>query len=342
VGKRTRPGTLIDIGASGLMHVSGVKLRPDGQEHVVTMPPALAISGTVRDAETGQPVPRFRVVTGWQDVSRISGATNQHWSTIDRFWMNFEGGKFQHVYEEPVLVTSPNPGFIFKIQADGYMPSVTRHVAIDERDVRFDIALQRAHSVSVTVLLPDARPAADADIGLVFPGAGLRLVPGGFDRIGSHSASGLLAADEYGRFTLTPDVSVLKIIAAHPEGYAEATLAELANQPTLVLQPWGRFEGAFLSAGVAASGRTLLFQYGIGDYQTISSDGARYQVKTDAAGRFAFSQVPPGKHKVVELVQEHGQPGVWSHHPLRDVEIRPGETTTLTIDRDNPLVQPAQ
>jgi RNA polymerase sigma factor (sigma-70 family) len=321
-----------DFQAAGFMRVN-VKLRPDGQEHVVTLPPGVTISGTVRDAGTGKPIPRFRIVTGWPEFNPITGATNQHWSTIDRFWLNFEGGQFRHVYEEPVLNTTPNPGFLFKFQAEGYAAVVTRHVGIDEREARFDIQMRPANDTTVTVVLPDGRPAANADIGLVSPGAQLRLVPGGFDRANGPSGSSLLMADDAGHFTLPADTSLVRIIAAHPDGYAEATLAALTNDPTLRLEPWGRLEGTFRSGGVAASGRALIIQYGSGDYQTISCDFTRYQVKTDGEGHFAFPQAPPGKHKVIELVPGKGSPGgtVWTHHPLIGVEVRPGETTKVTI-----------
>src|SRR5262249_44198566 len=36
-----------DFAATGFMRVNDVKVQPDGREHVVTLPPALAISGTV-------------------------------------------------------------------------------------------------------------------------------------------------------------------------------------------------------------------------------------------------------------------------------------------------------
>jgi RNA polymerase sigma factor (sigma-70 family) len=327
-----------DFAATGFMRAGGVKLRPDGQEHVVTLSPGLTISGTVRDAATGKPIPRFRIVTGWPQFNPISGVTNEQWSSLDRFWLNFEGGRFHHVYEEPVLMSTPNPGFVFKIQAEGYASVVTRHVGIGEREATFDIALPSVSETSVTVLLPDGRPAANTDIGLVGPGASLRLIPGGFDRAGGLSGSSLLTTDEAGRFILPADSSVNRIIAAHPDGYAEATLAALTAEPTLRMLPWGRLAGTFLSGGRAAPGRALLIEHGAGDHQTISCDFTRYQVKTDSEGRFVFPQAPLGKHKLVELVQIKATPGgpggiAWTHRPLLEVELRPGETTQVTLGR---------
>ena len=164
-----------DVTAAGYMRSGDVKLQPDGTEHVITLQPALTISGTVRDAATGQPIPRFRIVTGWPNWNPIDNTTNFQWSTIDRFWLSFDGGKFQHTYEEPVLGGTPNHGFVFKFEADGYAPFVTHPVAATERDVRFDVTLNPASATEVTVLQPDGGPASGVDIGLVSPGV---IIPG--------------------------------------------------------------------------------------------------------------------------------------------------------------------
>lgn len=331
-----------DVSASGYMRVSDVQVRPDGQEHTLTLPPALTISGNVRDDATGQPIPRFRIITGWPNWNPMNDTTNAQWSSIDRFWLSFDGGKFYHVYEEPVVGGTRNPGFMFKFEADGYAPFVTRPVPADEGEVQFDIALKPAATTSVTVLQPDGRPAANADIGLVSPGAGLRLIPGGFSRQNVQSGGSLLATDARGRFVLPPDDAVTLVIVAHASGYAEVLPTALTAEPTLYLQPWGRIEGKYVVGGDPAAGRSVLFTCKDGDFNTISSDFMAYQVKTDEAGRFVFAQVPPGMHKLVELVPVTVNPGGmgWTHSPLTNVEIRPGETTTIIVGSTNSLSKP--
>ena len=317
-----------DFSAKGFMRVSGFKVRPDGQQHVITLPPALTISGTVRDADTGELVPRFRIITGWPQHNPISGENTEQWSTIDRFWLSFEGGKFNHVYEEPVVVSTPSHGFVFKVEAEGYASCVTRVVGPEESKAEFDIRLTRANSQQVTALLPDGRPAAHADVGFISPGAHLRLVPGGFDTRQVSSSQSI--ADDAGRFELKPDPRVQRIIVAHPEGFAATTVAALAANPTVTLQPWGRLEGSI--GGDTTKARALLFQYESGDFSSISCDFSRYQVKTDSAGRFVFPQAPPGKHQLVELIPDNsGGNTVWSHNPLTAFEILPGKTTTLAV-----------
>jgi hypothetical protein len=319
-----------DFSGAGYLRANDVKITPDGQEHVITLPPALTISGTVRDAQTGEPIPKFRIITGWPENNPFTGTTNNHWSSIDRFWLSFEGGQFRHVFVEQVLGGTPNPGYVFKFESEGYAPFVTRVVAGNETDARFDVTMESAVTTSVSIVLPDGRTAANADVGLISPGARLQLRAGSFAR-GPESGGSLLTADSHGRFSLPADDSVKRIIVAHPEGYGEATPAQLAVQPTLTLQPWGRLEGTFLSSGKPAVGRLVMFQLGEGDFDGVFTDFQAYQKKTDADGKFAFPQVPPGNHSLVEMVPVPGATAAWTHEPLLDVGIHPGETTTVSL-----------
>jgi protocatechuate 3,4-dioxygenase beta subunit len=325
------------ISASGYMRSDDVTVRPDGAEHLITLSPALTISGTVRDASSGKPVPRFRIITGWSTWNPSDNTTNYQWSTIDRFWLSFEEGKFHHCYEEPVISRTADPAFVFKFEADGYAPFITRAVKATEGEVSFEVALRPGSTTPVTVLLPDGRPASGADVGLVFPGARLNLVPEGFSRDNVQSGGSLLLTDSQGRFNLAPDESITRVIAANAQGFGEASPSALAAEPTLILQPWGRLEGTYLSGGEGAANCELLFQYGQGAFDTVSSDFTAYQVKTDSEGRFAFSKVPPGKHRLVRVItdKESGTSSWSSDHPLSEVVIRSGETTVVTIGGSN-------
>lgn len=321
-----------DISASGYLRVDRVKARPGEREHIITLPSALTISGTVSDASSGQPIPKFRIITGWPQWNPINNETNAQWSTLDRFWLNFEGGKFRNVFEEPVIGGTSNPGFIFKFEADGYAPFVTRAVGPEEAEVRFDVALRAAGSTVVTILLPNGQPAPGTDIGLVSPGSRLDLIPGGFSRANSQSGGSLLLSDQAGQFKLPPDDAVTRVVAAHAEGIADAAVSDLAVDPTLRLQPWGRLEGTYLSGGKGVPNRELVFGYGLNKPGSVSADFQAYRVTTDENGHFAFAKVPPGTHRLVRLVkQQDGRRTIWSHQPLEEVEIRPGETTQVTV-----------
>jgi RNA polymerase sigma factor (sigma-70 family) len=322
------------VSADGYMGVRDVLVRPDGQEHTITLPTALTISGTVRDAASGQPIPRFRIITGMPVWNRPDNTTNSYWSDIDRFWLSFEGGKFRHVYHEAVMGGTPIPGFLFKFEAEGYAPLVTRQVQASEGEVRFEVVLKADTSTSVTVLLPDGRVAAKADIGLVSPRSRLHLAPGGFANLVMGSDDSLLATDAQGRFSLLPDDEVTLIIAAHPAGYAEVAPAALVAEPTIRLQPWGRIEGTLLSGVRPAAGRRVWLLFAPGDPRASATVLNEYQVKTDADGRFVFAQVAPGRLTLVEAVWST-IPGdsraVLSKGPPTEVEVRAGETTAVTV-----------
>ena len=326
-----------DFQKRGYLRVNEVHVRPDGQEHQVVLPPALTIAGTVIDASTGKPVPRFRIVCGWPEDNPLEGGTRPLWSTLERFWVSFDGGTFRHSLEEPLIVGRPNPGYVFKFEAEAYAPFISRAFKPDEGEVQLAVILQPAQTATITVLLPDGRPAANADIGLVSPGAQLRLLPGGFDRHSSVSGGSILSADASGRVRLPPDEAIQKIVAVHAQGYAEATPALLRAEPMLRLQPWGRIEGTYWSGGKAAAGREMFLKFIDSELSTVSFDFEAYRVTTDAQGRFTFAKAPPVRLRLIRLVPNAQPDGskAWTHQPLAELDVRSGETTQIELGKSD-------
>ena len=144
-------------------------------------------------------------------------------------------------------------------------------------------------------------------------------------RVATHSAPRMRAEN----FRLPPDESIRRVIAVGSEGYGEADVTELAANPILHMQRWGRIEGTDPSGGEPAEGRSML----LGDVSAeVRFNFQAFQVKTDADGQFAFPRVPTGKWKLVYLQpQMNDGRTVWSHQTLQDVEVRAGETTTVLI-----------
>lgn len=319
---------LFDFYAAGFMRSSGELIRPDGQEHVVTLQPALTIFGTVRD-EDGSPLPRFRIISGWPDGT---GADGVAWSTLGRFWLNFAGGEYRHTYEDPVADGTANRGYVLKFEAEGHAPFVSRVIREDEGEARVDVVLRKAVTGVVSVLLPDGRPAKDADVGLVSVGARLQLVPGGFLRNNSQNGSSLRRADLQGRFQLPDDSRVLRVIVAHPGGYAEAEPAALAGDPVMRLQPWGKIEGVYTLNGRAAPDRYVRLQLVYPDVGGVGTDFESFRTQTDERGRFTFPKVPPGRHKIECLLRHVSEDTIsWTHEPRMEVEVMLGETKSVDI-----------
>ncbi|HSY44115.1 MAG TPA: sigma-70 family RNA polymerase sigma factor, partial [Candidatus Acidoferrum sp.] len=327
------------ISADGYLGSEDVTLQADGTEHLITLQRGFAISGTVSDANTGQAIPHFRIITGWPNINPIEHTTNATWSPIDRFWLSFAKGTFQYTYDEVPLGGVKDPAYMFKFEADGYTPFIAGPVPASAGSAHFDVALTPATTTTITVLSPDNQSAANIDVALISSGTRVSLTPGGFSHENLQSGGTFLSTDDHGQFTLSSDPSVTKIVAAGQLGYGEATPAELAANPIIQMAPWGRLEGTYLTNGVPAAGCTLSLGYGPeGSLDTISCDSRAFQTTTDPQGRFILAQVPPGNRQmmlVIPFSDNFGHNG-WTERPLQSITVDAGETNTVTVDNTNP------
>jgi len=318
-----------DISAPGYMRISRIKITPDEGEHVITLPAALTISGTVRDAATGELIPQFKLIAGWPETNKLTGVVRNRWSKIDRFWLSFADGKFHHVYAEPARGGS----YIFKIEAEGYAPFITRPVGLDEGDVQLDAQLRAAAATVVTVTNPDGRPAANVDVGFLSPGASLGLVPGGISHSSFQFEANVLMTDSQGQFPMKRDDSVTGVVAANADGYAETTVAALAIDPVIALQPWGKLEGTLLVRKSPATNCTVALQFGAVRGDGVTADFEVYQAKTDIAGHFLFAKAPPGTHRLLQRFQVSGpNGGEVILKPLTNVVIQSGVMTSVVVN----------
>ena len=324
--------------ATGFLH-GEITVRPDDQEHTITLANALIVHGVVYDYSTGLRIPKFRIVQGWPQVNPLDGTTNLEWSSIDRFWLDFSGGTYTNTFQEGVVGGQQNPVFVLKFIADGYAPFVTRVISASEGNVELNVTMERADPVTVTVYKPDGRPAALADIGLVYPGARLNLI---HDRFSTQSSSGgaLLHTDANGTFILQPDDSVTRIIAVNQDGYGETTPAALLTNPTLRMRPWGRLEATTYSHGQPVGGREYGLSFADIPLTEISLNYNQFRVTSDSQGKITVEKLPPGRftlvrHSAVSVTPESMS---WMEGGKTQFEIRAGETTTLDLGTSNYIV----
>jgi hypothetical protein len=284
------------VTAAGHVRVS-MELRPSDEEQVIILQPSLVINGVVRDAVTGELIPRFRIGIGWPE-KEADGSMHPSWSTIDRFRLNITGGRFRHVLDEPVVGGGvANPGYVFRFEADGHAPFVTRVYEPNEGEVRLDVQLRPVEDIWVSVYLPDGRIARDAQAGFVAPGSNARLVPGGFAGALGYSMAGVRRVDALGRFVVPDDESIERVVIAHTEGYAESSPGELRRVSAVRLRPWARVEGVWRENGqsVANGEVSLLWRTN----RPVDMDAGAFQVNTDTDGRFTFPKVPPGSLQLI-------------------------------------------
>ena len=321
-----------DIEARGYMRTNYVAIPADGQEHVLTLAPALVIQGRVTDSATGQPVPKFRVVLGRLSFDPIRQRTNAQFSAIERFWLDFTGGAYRHSLEEEMGSGGNDPRCVLKFEAEGYLPQLSRPLRYDEGVVTLDMALEPASELEVTVVDPLGRPVAGADVGLVLPGAGLKL-SGGHLTIDLNERTGtgaLKRADGKGKLRLMIDPQVTRIVVAHPTGYLETGFAALTADPVIRLQPWGRIEGEFLGSAGLVAGKVVSVSPWEPTRRELDFD---IFTTTDDQGRFTLSQVPPEKLRVSQLIiTDHGNGATSSQQgSSAETTVLPGEASRVSL-----------
>jgi len=334
VWKNAPKGELkFDIQASGFARRNGVPITSDNEEHVITLSSALTVSGSVRDASTGELIPRVNIIEGFPEWTPMNNSTNAVWSTIDRFQHNFGGGRYNLDLGEAVINGTKNPGYILKFSADGYAPFVSRVIAPNEGKVQLDVALRPSKDVLVTVYKPDGQAASGVDVGLVEATSHLALTQNGISHQNVQSAGTLLTTDANGQFKLPQDDAVLRVIAISADGFAESTPSSLPANPVMKMQPMGRLEVTSSAAASSSEPRTYNVEFGGGSQQTVGFD-FNFNRKTDAQGHLTFEALPPGKHKLTRVVPfkfSETYSG-WTTTDKVPFEIRPGETTSLNLD----------
>ena len=335
------PDNEMKLSASATGFLPGeITVLPDDEEHVITLRNALRVHGLVHDYDTGERIPNFRIVQGRPRVNWLDGTTNNEWSSIDRFWLDFSGGAYTNTFEEGVVGGQQNPVFVLKFIAEGYAPFVTRVITASEGEVELNVTLKRAKAITVTVYQPDGQLATLADIGLVSSGVHFQLAQGRFANQSSMVSGGtLLHTKANGTFVFQPDDLVTRIIAACPEGYGEITPAALQSNPTLQMRPWGQLEATAYSHGQPVSGR----EYGFSQTD-ISPEFISFNfsagMTSDGRERITVEKLPPGHFCLVKHNAVQRTPGMvsWMNGDKTPFEIRVGETTMQDLGMSNKTV----
>jgi RNA polymerase sigma factor (sigma-70 family) len=311
---------LYDIFKDGYMRKRLVSLTASDQEHVVALDRELVISGTVTDATTGQPVSRFRVIPGQE---QLEGREGLWWSQIDA--MEYTGGRYSIKFDFPMKAQH------VRIEASGYEPADSRAFHPDEGTQVHNFALKPAAGVSGVLLLPDGRPAAGVKVALGTQEDQIILEDGLLDRR-SNVPTAITGPE--GRFTFPKRSGPFLLVAVDQAGFADASREDFEKTGKLVLQPWGRIEGevwvgrkpiARQQVSLTTrtpTGGTGIFAFGTGGHTA-----------SDEQGRFVFERVIPGpvavSRDVMTMLPSGANNQTWCWQDAGDVQ--PGGTVKLNV-----------
>lgn len=316
-----------DFGLTGYvnyMSIRGLPLAPQEAEHVVTLYPALAISGHVVDAQTKQPIPSFHVVRGNRQAG--SFANNVFW---DRHEV-VEGKNGQY----KLMITQPSLVHLVRIEADGHQPTVSREFNSNEGSVTCNFTLSKGKDLNVMIRLPDGKPAAGAEVCLCPENRGKFINMAMFVKNGHFPYRDMsrpnLKAGPDGRLSIEPQDNGFLLIVVHDQGFAQTTSEALATKPEIMLNAWARLEGVVRHGTKPVSGMKIVVdpagpydpRWGFLNFQD--------QTETDADGKFVFLKLKPGKWQVRALPPNQDQ--VLRASPnQKNVELAPGQTVHLAL-----------
>ncbi len=273
-----------DICRPGGMQITRQKLIARDEEYVLYPPPALVVTGTVVDAETKAPVKNFQAIPGRQDADeRI-------------IWDRDEGDQSTDgTYR--LVRTYGCHAHLVRIEADGYLSTVSRQIQDDEGNLTLNFELKKGQDVAATLLTPDGKPAAGAKVALGVAGSQIVVENGEFGR---YTFASRTTADDSGKFHFPAQGANFQVVVTHPAGYAHVKAAPDSFPETIELTAWARVKGTY-RIGQQPAGNVPL-RIAVSEEGSHGADVPRvrfaHEATTASDGTFTFDRVVPGKGRI--------------------------------------------
>ncbi len=316
---------ILNASARGYFRVLQESVQPSDEETVFTLQPAVTISGTVRDAETGDRIKRAQVEYGVVDPETRD---------VNEWVKDRPSNDNLRVLDGSLTARVPTVADPFKLRivAEGYEPFVSRTFRVAEQTVYdYEVKLRPPGpgGPTATVLLPDGKPLADA-----------RVVVGQVSRQNINLKNGephvleksdrQLRTGPDGTFPIPPLDKGSLLFVIGERGWAYATPQSLEKSPRIEAEPLARVEGRYLIGD--RPGANILLElrgYLQGPETNLVSIDSSHEATTDAEGRFAFDRVIPFANLRIARYDRPDVPGrVWTLGEA--VSVAPGETARIT------------
>ena len=306
---------LFDIVKEGYMSVRRHSLSPSDEEHLITLLRPLLVRGKVVDAKSGKPIEKFRTIPGI-DWGR-GGSPYWERRGVDA---EYTDGTYELTF------SSTRPGHFVRIEADGYLPAVSRSIADDEGEVVVDFKLEKGEGLAGVIYLPDGKPAAGAKAILATPSQGAYIQNG--RRIHSQRCPTITTGPD-AQYSFPPQVDPWCIMVLHDAGYKEVDETAYEKSKDIRLEPWGQIEGKLLIGSKLGANERITIDRsmpGSRDRPRVYHD---IKTSTDQDGQFAFDRVPAGEVFVGRYVQVGER--MWSSRQRERVKVEPGKTAHVQL-----------
>ena len=182
---------------------------------------------------------------------------------------------------------------------------------------------------------PDGKPVSNAKVYVATIGGLVRLyyptdpVPATARVSKTWTTSGTDGSFAVG-LPLVPPQGKAVVAVNDDAGYAVATAEDLAVNPNVVVQPWGRIEGVLkIGKAIGSNQMVNIGIWGTSETYEWNIVSHNFSVKTDENGRFIFPRVAPGDVWLTHTVAVRPGDGRQSGHHY--VKVEPGDRLEVML-----------
>lgn len=181
------------------------------------------------------------------------------------------------------------------------------------------------------VLLPNGKPAVDAEVALLAPGKYVAVGKGALKAYEARQEGLAVRTGNGGHFALPGVEGATGIVAVHDEGFAYVPLEKLKASAQVQLERWGRIEGILHIGRRLGTNELVGLESGnpFFDDSHVMLDMQDFQARTDDQGKFVITFVPPGEQRIARLIATG--PGRNMHSAATSVTVRPGAVTSVVV-----------
>ena len=261
----------------------------------------------VIDADTGEAIPSFRFLRG-APTGDVSGEEFRKKHDVEV--ANWQPHLIE-IGKDGTHVWPLNRAWdktAVRIEADGYIPEVHTWIIKEQGSQEFEFHLNKDPGIEARALLPDGKPASNAQVGVALIHREVQIVgirikdadtPMPTSLRDGWQRPPIIETDADGRCRLNTETDpAAMVVAVHPDGVGEMAWAEFAKTKALRLEKWGRIEGKVTLGAKPGAGVEVSLGTQSEHYAHPGLVAASMTTGSDAEGRFTFEHVPPGSVQV--------------------------------------------
>jgi RNA polymerase sigma factor (sigma-70 family) len=301
-----------EVFKDGYQALINTSLTSGEGETTVTMSSEPMVRGTVTDSDTGQPIPRFEIISGIA-----------LWAGRPPLFEFGEAKEFSDgTFEMPISGHNAVVGYYLRVEADGYSPAITAPFLTS---TTFNVVLRRGQDLSGHVMGPNGKPVGGAQVILAFPGSQVELLDNHLSRTDEVRVT---ETDSGGEFHFGPQSGKFHLLALCDSGYALEIFDQEPREPVeLKISSWAKIDGSFSTGNAARKSSRLIAA--INQVQSFRDNYLHYEFQysaTGIAGRFKIEKVPSFDGGLVQLGIFPGFHGGVYERRWIPMRLTPGQT----------------